>query len=71
MEETFSIEIISQVKYNSGQYNLPHHAVVRPDHKTTKVQVVFYRKTKSNFSLKDVLHTGPTLQSDLITVILN
>ncbi|XP_037827650.1 uncharacterized protein LOC119615720 [Lucilia sericata] len=71
MEESNSQEIISQGKYLS--YYLPHHAVVRPEHKTTKVRVVFNasRKTKSQVSLNDVLYAGPTLQSDLITTILN
>ncbi|XP_046810015.1 uncharacterized protein LOC124420599 [Lucilia cuprina] len=71
MEETSSYEVISQGKY--GLYYLPHHAVVRPEHKTTKVRVVFNasRKTKSQYSLNDVLYTGPTLQNDLITIILN
>ncbi|XP_037811673.1 uncharacterized protein LOC119603636 [Lucilia sericata] len=71
MEETTSTEINYEGKFSS--YYLPHHAVVRPDHKTTKVRIVFNasRKTKSNFSLNDVLYTGPTIQNDLITVILN
>ncbi|XP_059223173.1 uncharacterized protein LOC131996978 [Stomoxys calcitrans] len=71
MEETSSLELGSEGKFNS--FYLPHHAVVRPDHKSTKVRVVFNasRKTKSDYSLNDVLHTGPTLQNDLISIILN
>ncbi|XP_065368746.1 uncharacterized protein LOC135961178 [Calliphora vicina] len=71
MEETTSNEINSEGKHSS--FYLPHHAVVRPEHKTTKVRIVFNasRKTKSKFSLNDVLYTGPTIQNDLITVILN
>ncbi|XP_065365565.1 uncharacterized protein LOC135958596 [Calliphora vicina] len=71
MEETSSQEIISQSKYSS--FYLPHHAIVRPEHKTTKVRVVFNasRKTKSQCSLNDVLYTGPILQNSLITIILN
>ncbi|XP_059217643.1 uncharacterized protein LOC131994781 [Stomoxys calcitrans] len=71
MEETASEEIYSEGKYYS--FYLPHHAVVRPDHKTTKVRVVFNasRKTNSGFSLNDVLHSGPTLQTDLIATVLN
>ncbi|XP_075163165.1 uncharacterized protein LOC142235792 [Haematobia irritans] len=70
-EETSSREISFDDKFNS--FYLPHHAVVRPEHKSTKVRIVFNasRKTKSGYSLNDVLHTGPTLQSDLTSVILN
>ncbi|XP_075157748.1 uncharacterized protein LOC142231014 [Haematobia irritans] len=70
-EETSSREIRSDGKFNS--FYLPHHAVIRPEHKSTKVRIVFNasRKTKSGFSLNDVLHTGPTLQSDLTSIILN
>ncbi|XP_075162875.1 uncharacterized protein LOC142235508 [Haematobia irritans] len=70
-EETSSREICSDGKFNS--FYLPHHAVIRPEHKSTKVRIVFNasRKTKSGFSLNDVLHTGPTLQSDLTSIILN
>lgn len=71
MEESSPTEISQNDKFNS--FYLPHHAVVRPEHKTTKVRVVFNasRKTKSGFSLNDVLYTGPTLQTDLIATILN
>ncbi|XP_065356330.1 uncharacterized protein LOC135950724 [Calliphora vicina] len=71
MEPTTYWEIMSDNKYFS--FYLPHHAVVRPEHKTTKVRVVFNasRRTKSNYSLNDVLYTGPILQADLMSVILN
>ncbi|XP_065368962.1 uncharacterized protein LOC135961390 [Calliphora vicina] len=71
MEETTSKEFFSNEKCDS--FYLPHHAVVRPESKTTKVRVVFNasRRTKSGFSLNDVLYTGPTLQADLMTVIIN
>ncbi|XP_059217646.1 uncharacterized protein LOC131994782 [Stomoxys calcitrans] len=70
-EETSSQEISESGKFFS--FYLPHHAVIRPEHRTTKLRVVFNasRKSKSGYSLNDVLHTGPALQSDLISVILN
>ncbi|XP_075150812.1 uncharacterized protein LOC142224919 [Haematobia irritans] len=71
MEQTSSTEICTEGKYFS--FYLPHHAVVRPDHRSTKVRVVFNgsRKTKSGQSLNNVLYTGPTLQNDLMSIILN
>ncbi|XP_017464592.1 PREDICTED: uncharacterized protein LOC108357996 [Rhagoletis zephyria] len=54
-------------------YYLPHHSVVKPDSKSTKVRVVFNasKPSASGTSLNDILHIGPTLQSDLMFVILN
>ncbi|XP_075168002.1 uncharacterized protein LOC142240188 [Haematobia irritans] len=54
-------------------YFLPHHAVVRPESKSTKVRVVFNasKKTTSGHSLNDVLHSGPILQQDLVKVLRN
>ena len=71
MKISNSMELCKDGKYFS--YYLPHHAVFRPESASTKVRVVFNgsRKTKSSCSLNDVLHVGPTLQSDLMTVILN
>ncbi|XP_075150553.1 uncharacterized protein LOC142224657 [Haematobia irritans] len=65
----------SQESQDGGSFQsfyLPHHAVVKPERRSTKVRVVFNasRKTSSGNSLYDVLHVGPTLQSDLITLIL-
>ncbi|XP_075163011.1 uncharacterized protein LOC142235633 [Haematobia irritans] len=52
---------------------LPHHAVVKPESKSTKVRVVFNgsKKTNSGSSLNDVLYPGPTLQADIIQIMLN
>ncbi|XP_037824297.1 uncharacterized protein LOC119612553 [Lucilia sericata] len=71
MKKSNSQEICHNGKFFS--YYLPHHAVFRPESASTKVRIVFNgsRKTKSSRSLNDVLHVGPTLQADLMTVILN
>ncbi|XP_054084877.1 uncharacterized protein LOC105220418 isoform X2 [Zeugodacus cucurbitae] len=54
MEEVGPCEKIINGKYNS--FYLPHHAVVKPDKKTTKVRVVFNasRVTSSGNSLNDI-----------------
>ncbi|XP_075163307.1 uncharacterized protein LOC142235939 [Haematobia irritans] len=56
-----------------NHYFLPHHAVVRPDSKTTRVRVVFNasKKTSSGHSLNNILHAGPILQRDLMHILLN
>lgn len=52
---------------------VPHHDVVRPDHLTTQVRVVFNAssKTRSGVSLNDVLCAGPKLQNDIADVVTN
>lgn len=70
MEPSSSREIIRDGKYFS--FYLPHHAVIKPDSKTTKLRVIFNasKQSHSGISLNDVLHTGPVLQNDLMIVIL-
>ncbi|XP_070529049.1 uncharacterized protein [Cardiocondyla obscurior] len=53
-------------------YYLPHHGVLREDRKTTKLRVVFNgsSKTRSNYSLNDILHSGPKLQNEIIRILL-
>lgn len=61
MELASNREFVSNIKYFS--YYFPHHEVVRPEHKTTKLRVVLnaFRKTKSGYSQCDNLYIGPTL----------
>ncbi|XP_075157942.1 uncharacterized protein LOC142231209 [Haematobia irritans] len=70
MRPTGNMEICRDSRYFS--FYLPHHAVVKPERTSTKVRVVFNasKKTDSGFSLNDVLHIGPTIQNDLMNVIL-
>ncbi|XP_049315814.1 uncharacterized protein LOC125779230 [Bactrocera dorsalis] len=71
MEKVSPGEKIIKSKYNS--FYLPHHAVIKPDKKTTKVRVVFNasKSSSSGNSLNDILFTGPALQPDLMLLILN
>ena len=56
IEKVESIGIPSKVKY------LPHQAVIRDDHSSTKLRVVFDASSKTiGPSLNDILHTGPCL----------
>ncbi|XP_037960375.1 uncharacterized protein LOC119689581 [Teleopsis dalmanni] len=50
-----------------GKFYMPHQAVMRDDHLTTKFWVVFdvSAKTTNGKSLNEVLHTGPKLQLDI------
>lgn len=55
----------------TDSYFLPHHCVIKHDSSSTRLRVVFDAsiKTTTNLSLIDILMTGPTVQSDLFTVI--
>jgi len=53
--------------HNSSSYNLPHHAVLKPESTTNKLRVGFNASSTSEngVSLNYILHAGPVLQSDL------
>ncbi|XP_075167743.1 uncharacterized protein LOC142239882 [Haematobia irritans] len=78
LQEYIDLEHMDLVKYNElpdekqFSFFLPHHAVVKPDRKSTKVRVVFNgsKKTSSGYSLNNVLLQGPTLLADLTQIIL-
>ncbi|XP_046808364.1 uncharacterized protein LOC124420197 [Lucilia cuprina] len=57
---------------SSSSCYLPHHPVIKLDRKTTKLRVVFNasNKTSNGNSLNDCLFVGPTLQADLVLLIL-
>ena len=67
------VSTLESKEEKQSSFFLPHHAVVKPESKSTKVRVVFNasKKTGSGFSLNDVLHQGPTLQTDLIQIVLS
>lgn len=51
---------------------LPHHAIIKNSSKTTKLRVVFDAscKTSSGKSLNDIMMVGPTIQSELLDIII-
>ncbi|XP_055622114.1 uncharacterized protein LOC129765719 [Toxorhynchites rutilus septentrionalis] len=56
----------------SQQYFIPHHCIIKPESTTTKLRVVFDASCPSStgVSLNDALMVGPTVQDDLISLIL-
>ncbi|XP_076247806.1 uncharacterized protein LOC143187478 [Calliopsis andreniformis] len=56
----------------AASFYLPHHAVTKEDSTTTKLRVVFDGSAKSStgISLNDTQKIGPTVQSDLTTILL-
>lgn len=65
-------EVNESANGESVSYYMPHHAVVREDSKTTRVRVVFNAsmKTSSGLSLNDVQYVGPTIQDELLAILL-
>lgn len=53
-------------------YYLSHHCVIRGEHSTTKLRIVFnaFCRTTSGISLNDALMNGPVLQQELFSVLL-
>ncbi|CAG9136063.1 unnamed protein product [Plutella xylostella] len=53
-------------------YYMPHHAIIKPESKTTKVRSVFDASMKTNkkVSLNDLQLNGPVVQRDLFDIML-
>ena len=62
---------IIDVNHECGFY-LPHHAVIKDSSISTKLRVVFdgSAKTSTGSSLNDNLLVGPTIQDDIVSLIL-
>lgn len=56
---------------SNSRYYIPHHCILKPDSSSTKLRVVFdaSAKTTTNYSLNEILATGPTIQDDLFNII--
>lgn len=64
--------IIHNENKDLASYYMPHHPVLKESSLTTKLRVVFdaSAKTSSGLSLNDLMLVGPTLQSDLTSIVL-
>ncbi|KAK9510615.1 hypothetical protein O3M35_005360 [Rhynocoris fuscipes] len=51
---------------------LPHHCVCNDNSSTTKIRAVFHAscKTSSDLSFNNILMVGPTIQEDLVSIVL-
>ncbi|XP_049885986.1 uncharacterized protein LOC126380550 isoform X2 [Pectinophora gossypiella] len=67
------VDIETMQLNKEATYFLPHHAVLKPDSKTTKLRTVFdgSMKTSLKVSLNDLLLNGPTVQRDLFDILLS
>lgn len=56
---------------NNNKYFIPHHAIFK-ESTTTQLRVVFDAscKTSTSTSLNDIMHIGPKIQSDLLSILL-
>lgn len=71
--DSHHMEKITNDITSTKTYYIPHHCVLKPDSPTTKLRVVFDASAKdsNNLSLNDTLLTGPKLQNDIVTLLLN
>ena len=72
VEKGFAVEVKEAADGNEKVRYLPHHAVFREDKKTTKCRVVFDASAydEHEVSLNDCILSGPTLQPNLVSVLL-
>lgn len=67
------IEKVTQNKKDGLCHYLPHHAVVKPDHTTTKLRIVYDASAKTKLdhnSLNECLYRGPILLHDLCGTLM-
>ncbi|XP_031339663.1 uncharacterized protein LOC116168131 [Photinus pyralis] len=61
-----------ELSQTQSTFYLPHHAVLKSSSLTTKLRVVFDGSAKSTtgLSLNDTLMVGPTIQEDLVSILI-
>lgn len=68
------ISIVPNSQLNVPSYYIPHHCIFKPDSTSTPCRIVFdasMRTADNSLSLNDILYTGPKLQNNLVTLLLN
>lgn len=75
INEYISLGHMSYVEHPNdsiSHYYIPHHAVINEASRTTKLRVVFDGScsTSSGKSFNDIQMVGPTLQSNLLTILI-
>ena len=67
------IEKVRANEINAPAHYMPHHAVIREDKQTTRLQIVYDGSARTNgegLSLNDCLQTGPNLIPKLFDILL-
>lgn len=73
MNEYLSLGHMNKVENSDSiSYFLPHHGVLKESSETTKLRVVFNGSapTTTGLSLNDLQMVGPTIQSDLLSILI-
>ncbi|XP_062539152.1 uncharacterized protein LOC134207451 [Armigeres subalbatus] len=73
LTEYLTLGHMKEVEHSDDEgYYIPHHAIYKASSSTTKTRVVFdaSAKTTTGLSLNDTLLVGPTVQNDLLSIIL-
>ncbi|XP_043063530.1 uncharacterized protein LOC122319801 [Drosophila ficusphila] len=71
-EQMGHMELVANPNLSAPHYYVPHHCVLQPACESTKLRVIFDAscKTSSQVSLNDILLCGPTIQDDLVMLLL-
>lgn len=72
IENDFAELVTDDVSNAKNCFFLPHHAIYRPGHSTTKTRIVFNASAKdgTGYTLNDALLPGPALQPDLVDCLI-